>query len=255
MAWPFAKPTHPIATTAAPDPADDHRPKIGDVNVLEVALGLRGVGKSTGLATRCLELQRSWGAYVIGHSLGARLPARLPDGTELPIRYYGTLAKLEQGLSAHPGDWHVLASGRADDVIAFARRLSAAIRKRAWEATGTVQKWGPECRMDGIRAVPIIFLVDEGIAVKAARGKSHASHDDEWFQEWIFSLRHEHMAVLWGIQNSTARTWLLVEQASRIYAYRTRHQWALSAVQAAGATPEQVDRIRSLEVGRFELIE
>jgi hypothetical protein len=87
---------------------------------------------------------------VIGHSLGARLPERLPDefgGATLPISYHATIAKLDRALRRHPERWHILAPPlphewgaaagveepeTADDVLDYSVRLSAASRLRAY---------------------------------------------------------------------------------------------------------------------------
>ena len=92
---------------------EDQRPKIGEWNILEASIGQRGMGKSTYQCRRVWELTReAGGAYVIGHSLGARLPERLPKelgGHELPITYHHTIAELERGLRRKPDRWHILA--------------------------------------------------------------------------------------------------------------------------------------------------
>lgn len=231
-------------------------PEIGKVNALEIAIGLRGFGKSTLLAERCFQLSAEWGgAYVIGHSLGARMPDKLPDGTKLPIRYYATLRDLENGLQSHPGDWHILVGGSADPVIHYARALSEAIRAKAWFDEGNWSRWNITKRMDGIHAVPVIIIIDEMIALNAAGGKTQGTKETEWFREWVFSLRHEHTALLAGIQNAAARSWLMVEQATRIYAVKARHAWALELLRAAGATQDQLDNVRVADVGEIEVIE
>ena len=153
-------------------------PEIGKVNVLEVAVGLRGYGKSTTISQRAYELARAYhGAYVIGHSLGARMPDVLPDGTKLPIEYHATLASLERGLRRKPGSWHIKVGGSADEVIHYARLLSRAIRARAWSEAGHWSRWDTTRRMDGIRATPIILLIDELIALDAAGGKTQGNRE------------------------------------------------------------------------------
>lgn len=240
-----------------PPSFDRMRPVIGEVDALEVSLGLRGYGKSTILSARIRELRARVGGYVIGHSLGARIGRKLPaelGGHELPIRYHETLRKMEVGLREHPEDWHIKVGGSADDVIQYARALSLKVRERAWIDAGKVGRWSLAREMDGISAPPIILLIDEGIAVDAAAGNAQGKAEHAWFREWLFSLRHEHIALFWAIQNSSARSWVLVEQATCLYAFRIRHRWAIECVRAAGATEEDVRRLRYLERGERVVI-
>ena len=89
---------------AIPKRDSDDYPEVGSWNHLEACIGQRGTGKSTFQCYRALELSRiANGAYVIGHSLGARLPSKLPaelGGTTLPIVYHPTIDKLERALIA-----------------------------------------------------------------------------------------------------------------------------------------------------------
>ncbi len=235
-------------------------PEVGTWNHLEASIGQRGMGKSTWQCKRVLDLSReAGGAYVIGHSLGARLPLKLPKelgGEVLPITYHESIARLERGLRSKPDRWHILApplpgesslSGRrdtADDLLLFATRFSSALRKAAWNKLHPLKWWKPNVDMTGVRATPIIVIVDEGIAVEAA-GPSRKD-TNKWFLEFLFSLRHLHVALLWAIQDASARSWRVLEQANEIYAFSIRHAWALQNIQAAGATPEEIDRIRTL---------
>lgn len=248
-----------MAEQSITQPAPPSAPEIGKWNHLEASIGAREMGKSTWQCKRALDLSReAGGAYVIGHSLGARLPMRLPTelgGAELPITYYETIAKLEAGLRRHPDRWHILAPplpgeskaakrDTADDLLLFATRFSTALRKAAWQRTHPLRWWRPNVNYTGVHCTPIIVIVDEGIAVDAA-GPSRKDAN-KWFLEFLFSLRHLHLALLWAIQDATSRSWRVLEQASEIYAFRIRHAWALQSIQAAGATVDEIDRIRAL---------
>ncbi len=246
-------------------------PPIGSVNVLEATLGQRGKGKSTHQCARALELVREYkGAYVIGHSLGARLPAKLPaelGGETLPIEYHHNVRELDAALRRRPGNWHVIAPpmlgdrkrGRvevssADEMIQYTMRLSQSLRDRSYDRAKLSQQNGrpliePKIRnYDGLPCAPIIVLIDEGIAVASANtGKSvRDKKEAQWFQEWLFSLRHLHTALLYAVQNPSARSWYILSEATEIDVFYIRHQWALNAVQAAGATSDQIREIRSL---------
>lgn len=247
----------PNAATPVP-----RAPEIGTWDHLESSIGQRGQGKSTWQCARALALSRqAGGAYVIGHSLGARLPLALPKdlgGEKLPIVYYESLAKLERGLRRHPDKWHILApplpgesrsSDRrdtADDLLLFATRFSTALRKAAWQkVAGPLKLWKPNVNYTGVHCTPIIVIVDEGIAVEAA-GPSR-KETNKWFLEFLFSLRHLHIALLWAIQDASARSWRVLEQSNEIHVFRIRHAWALQSIQAAGATPEEIEHISHLE--------
>jgi hypothetical protein len=192
---------------------------------------------------------------VIGHSLGARLPPRLPaelGGDLLPIKYHDSISKLERGLRRSPDMWHVLAPplskkqrDTADDLLRFTVRFTDSLRKESWKRANPLKLWNPMVSYTDVPCTPTIVIVDEGIAVDAA-GTSR-KEDNKWFLEFLYSLRHNHMALLWAIQDATSRSWRVLEQATAIHVFRVRHAWALQAIQAAGASAEEVDQIRRLE--------
>jgi hypothetical protein len=252
--------------------------KVGEVNVLEATLGQRGKGKSTHQCHRAYELVREYGgAYVIGHSLGARLPAKLPaelGGHELPIEYHFHVRDLDKAMRARPNKWHIIAPpmlgdtkrGRvecstADDMIHYSMRLSQSLRDRAYDRAKLRRErpiLEPKIRnYDGLQCAPIIVIIDEGIAVSAANTSKGAKSriEQQWFQEWLFSLRHLHTALLYAVQNPTARSWYILSEATEIDVFYIRHQWALNAVQAAGATSEQIDEIRRLDPHEYVVID
>ena len=247
MAWG----AQPIGT---PDTAaKDIRPLIGEVNVLESSVGQRGAGKST------LQCQRAWdlsyelgGAYVIGHSLGSRLPRKLPDGTILPIVYHETIAKLERGIRRYPDKWHVLAppldikghKDTCDELLQFVARLAETLKKAAWKKQHPFGWHKSSVNYDDVRSTPIIVLIDEGIAVEAA-GPSRKDRNT-WFLEFLYSLRHMHVAMFYAIQDASARSWRVLEQSTEIHVFSIRHQWALQAIQAAGASDDEIARIKRL---------
>ena len=241
--------------------SEDDRPvrgvPIGDLDTLEAFIGLRGVGKSTYLCERVWDRVTATpgGCYVVGHSMGPRLPERLPGGGPiLPITYHENVAALDRGLRRHPERWHIVASDTipADEVIRYVRRLSLGIREAVWRRKHLIKRYSTTSRLTGERATPICVIVDEGIAVEAGEGGGKTgSNKDSWFKAWLFSLRHEHTALYYAIQNSNARSWLLVDQATAIHVFRTRHEWALSAIRAGcGATEVQLAQIR--ELPRYE---
>lgn len=258
-------------------PQTGQGPTVGSVNVLEAALGQRGKGKSSEQCHRARELVHEYGgAYVIGHSLGARLPRSLPPelgGGELPIEYHFHIDELDKGIRARPMNWHIIAPpplgdpkrgkvrvSSADDMIGYSMRLSQSLRDRAYDRAKLRRDrplLEPKIRnYDGLPCPPIIVIVDEGIAVKAANTSKGAKDKlgQDWFFEWLISLRHMHTVLLYSIQNPSARSWYLMSEATEIKAFYIRHQWALNAVQAAGATSDQIQEIRSLEPHEYVTI-
>lgn len=234
------------------------RPAIGEVNVLEASIGKRGMGKSTYQAYRTLVLSREFGgAYVIGHSLGARLPSKLPPalgGETLPIVYHPTIDKLARGVRSKPDKWHVLAPplvGRgsedpstADDLLRYAVTLAESIKKAAWQRAHPFKLWRSTVSYEGVRAPPVIIVIDEGIAIESA-GPSR-KEANRWFLQLLYSLRHYHTALLYAIQDPSARSWRVLEQATAIHIFRIKHQWALESLRAAGADSDQLERIKAL---------
>jgi hypothetical protein len=241
--------------------SDDNRPLIGTWNHLEASIGARGMGKSTYQCYRARQLQQeAHGAYVVGHSLGARLPTSLPaelGGGELPITYHETLAKLERGIRNRPDRWHILAppmagdgshhrgpTDSADDLLQFATSLAARLKRQAWQKAHPLKFWNPKVSYHDVRCTPVIIIVDEGIALDAA-ATGTKKESNKWFLQMLYSLRHNHTALLYAIQNSTARNWQILEQSTAIHVFAVRHEWALNALRAAGATPDELERIRT----------
>jgi hypothetical protein len=253
-------------------PQTGHGPLIGEVNILEATIGQRGMGKSTYQCARVHEFvqQHRGQVYVIGHSLGARLPRKLPaelGGHDLPIEYHQNVNDLERALYARPTRWHILApplelDGRAqastcDDLIAFSIRLSEGLRERAFQRAHPVKSIvrGKARDYTGLPCPAIAIIVDEGIAIESASsgkaGDKKSRKAKDWFLTWIYSLRHYHTALFYAIQNATARNWQLLSEATRVVVFRVRHQWALNAIQAAGGTRREMHAARRLPPHEF----
>lgn len=241
-------------------------PAVGQWNVLEASIGKRGMGKSTHQAARALQLQQESGGYVIGHSLGQRLPDRLPKelgGAKLDIRYHQTIAELEKGLQRRPRDWHILSPqlpeeggppnpDTADDLMRWSIRLSKALRDKAWWDENPYRLSKPKSvNYTGLHVPPIIVILDEGIAVDAASTGDSATGKNKWFLQYVYSIRHLHIALLYAIQEPTSRSWRVLESATAVHCFRIDHEWAVNAVRAAGANAEQADRIKRLPPYEF----
>lgn len=269
---PSAKELPPEATGADPIAAPPEveigrvgsMPEIGDVNVLEASIGKKEHGKSTWQVFRAWELQREYGgAYVIGHSLGRRLPRELPPEltgghkVTIPLVYHKSIEKLERGLRKDPSKWHILApplpeeggdpdSDTADDLLHFSARLAFAVRQAAWRKEHPLGRWGDGQDVEGLRATPVIVIMDEGIAVEAASTGGKSRGNDRWFLQYCYGLRHMHIVLLYAIQEPTSRSWRILESATTIYIFRLQHEWALGAIRACGADEEMLVQIRNL---------
>lgn len=240
---------------------------IGEVDDLEVLIGQRGTGKSTYMVHRARQLQRSYGgAYVLGHSLGRRLPSKIPaelGGGTVPLQYHLDLKEVQKGMRSHPDRWHILAPPlslempaayyrerfreTADDLIAYAVRLSTQLRMAAWrrENPWSLRRNIAKIDFTGVPCTPIILMIDEGVAVEGAT-QSKTKEEGREFKEWLFSLRHLHTALLWSIQDPTARGWHILGQATWLRIFHTKHEYALQAIRAAGAEEEDLDDIEDL---------
>ena len=258
-----------ISSATMTEQKKNYGPPIGSVNVLEATIGQRGMGKSTYQCFRVHELVRQYQghAYVIGHSLGARLPKELPaelGGHVLPIVYHNSVESVARGVSESPTKWHILAppidlTGRAgpqdsvDDLIAWSIQFSDALRERAYQREHPIKgalRSGVARDYTGIQCPAIILIVDEGIAMEAAGAKGTGTKTQakkDWFLRWIYSLRHYHTALFYAIQNATARNWQLLSEATRVVVFRVKHQWAINAVQAAGGTHAEMAAVRKLQ--------
>ena len=258
-------------STEAPSPPEhvDH-PQIGTVDVMEIYLGARGSGKSVAMCARARELCRELGgAYVIGHSIGQRLPSSLPAAVAgggapaLPITYHRSVGELERGLKSKPNRWHIIAPpladedahpdrprSSADDLIRYSVRLSKAIRDQAWKHEHPIRGLAgvpAKATYTGLKAPPVIVLIDEGVAVAGAAGGDRGKGEKtDWFREILISLRHLHIIVLYCAQGATMRSWHMLEQATAIHCYQTTHEIALNAIRQAGADADELEQIRRL---------
>lgn len=230
---------------------------IGELNDVELVLGLRGYGKSTYCAHRAMVLQSATGGYVVGHSLGARFPAKLPDGTNVPVDFYPTIEKLDKGLQSRPDRIAILVGGNGDEIIKYARRLSARIRRAAYYRDNgwynvLYRPWSNLRNMDGIVARPVIVIVDEGVAMSMNLGKTSTKNpESKEFREAIYGARHEHIAYLFQIQDPNAIGSALQTQATHYIVFRLEHEWPLNGVRAAGATRYDIEEIKTLDIGEY----
>jgi hypothetical protein len=223
--------------------------RIGSLDRLTAVIGRRGVGKSEYLIRDANEFRReARGGYIIGHSPGARLPSTLHDGTPGVGKrnWHDSIKSLERGLSRDPNGIHIVTTGDPEDVIDFGRGLSKALRRKAIERAGWVAgpNWENRPLPDPkIEAEPVLVLVDEGVALKEMFSKE----DLKRWKVLLTGLRHENLAITWGIQSPTAKNWVLIEQSNRLVAFNYQHEWGLNAVRAWGVPQEDLQTIRNLQ--------
>lgn len=216
--------------------------EIGSIDRITAVLGLRGVGKSTFAVADTLEFNREvGGAYMIGHSPGARLPMKLPDGRVSPITWHDDISSLEKGLRRNTDRMHILVTGEPEEVIDFGRRLSLSLRRTAVRQAGHKFKENRPIP-DGVKAPPIIILVDEGTAMR----EQMTREEKRQWKIFLTGARHEHIALTWLIQSPTAKNWILMEQSNRIVTFRYVHEWGLNAIRAAGVDKDDLTSIREL---------
>ena len=218
------------------------KPKIGEWNHFELCVGKRGFGKSYKMLQRMVELDKiAGGAYKLGHSMGQRFPTEAVP--TLQIRYHDSIQSLDRWMRREPDDFHVLTSEDADELVQYAAALGKAVKKHA---LGFFRRNKTPL---GIEATPIIVAVDEMVALTAARGSAQGSNSGQWFRRMLISLRHDHVALLAGIQDSNAISYINAGLATQVHCFRTTHEWALNSLRASGMPKEQIAQLSKLGVG------
>lgn len=255
----------PAPTTPPPAPPTAPTARVGEFNCLVINIGARESGKSVYACQRARELAaEAGGAYIVGHSLGHRVPSRLPDGTTLPVVYHRSVAELERGLRRRPDAWHIigppladedprpdLERSTADDLVHWTVRLSYALRSQAWLRAHPF-RWSVPARgadFTGLAVPPIILMLDEGAAVGGAAGGDRGKGEGtDWFREVLISLRHCHVGIILNIQSANMKSWRLLEQATEVNCFQVVHQYALNSLRDAGASEEQLEEVKRLDL-------
>ncbi len=225
-----------------------HRPEIGDWNHFELAIGKRGAGKTTRLLESALDLDAiSGGAYKIGHSMGQRFNPHVPSGRRVEIHYYESMARLEKGLGRKPNAFHILISDEAEPVLHYAKKLSAAIKRRS------LGFFARNKSPMGREAAPIIVIIDEMVALDAASGSAQGGKTSKWFRKMLISLRHDHIALLAGVQDSNAISYLNTGLATRLYCFNMSHEWAIQSLKAGGM--KDTVRLPDMAIGEHIVVD
>jgi len=221
-----------------------NKPLIGDWNHFEMMIGKRGQGKSTLMLERMLDLDmEANGAYKIAHSLGQRFPTKLPSKRVFQLRYHNTIQSLDSWLRRKPDDIHVVTSDDAQPVLEYAQQLGRAVKR---DALGYFAR---KKQPLGQPATPIIVGIDEMVALDAAMGSAQGKDASRWFRKLIISLRHEHIALIAGIQDSNAVSYVNAGLATKLWCFKTTHLYAIQSLRAGGMDPADLDRLPKLDVG------
>jgi hypothetical protein len=221
-----------------------HRPRIGEWNYLELAIGKRGAGKTTALLERMLDLdEQAGGSYMIGHSLGARLDPHLPSGRRLELHYYESITKLDSGLRRRPEALHVHISDDAQELLDYGFKLAAAVRKRA------LPMFSRNRSPIGREAPPVDILVDELVALDAATGSAQGGKGSRGFRKFLISLRHNHIGLLAGVQDANAVSYINAGLATKLHCFNMSHDWAIQSLKAAGL--KEAEGLPNYAIGEF----
>ncbi len=237
--------TPPVVSSSTPDEVNNspQKPPVGEWNVFELMVGKRGMGKSHKMMTRLQELDdEAHGAYKLGHSMGMRFPHRAAPG--LQIHYHRSIESLDKKLRALPDDFHVMVSDDADELVQYAQQLGKNVIRREMGLFG--RNKDPQ----GKRVTPVIVVVDEMVALSAAKGSAQGNKNGDWFRKFVISLRHNHVGMLSGIQDSNAISYINAGLSTKVHCFRITHEWALNSIRASGGlSKEQLERIPKLGVG------
>jgi len=215
--------------------------QIGSLDRITAVIGARGTGKSTWAIADAYRFSRTTGAYVIGHSPGARLPVELPSGKPLPLSWHDDIKSLQRGLRKHPDRLHIVVSGEPEAVVDFGRSLARGVKKKSIKSAGHRYRENRPIP-PGVSAPPTYILIDEGTTIREGWSREERR---EW-KEFLTGARHEHVALTWLVQAPTAKNWLLIEQSNHLRVFRYSHEWGLNAIRAAGVPQEDLAKIRAL---------
>lgn len=227
-----------------------HNPNIGvplgDWNHLIVIIGPRGYGKSQLAAILAHQLQRQGPAYVIAHDAGFRIPPATHNGVSLQVRRHrsreSVLAALNgrnpSGIHAWGGQYKTADGGRAtvqpEQVLELAVDIADASKLRAAAAHGIRTEDPSDPRLHGLRAVPVVVIVDEGVMMRSAS----RNRLDPKLADFIISLRHNHVAMIMTAQGGNMIHYDLIQQATEVYIGKVEHKRGLKALEDGGIAPE-----------------
>lgn len=212
---------------------------IGELDDVVSAFGAKKTGKSTWVLREARLFQRTTGGYVVGHSPNGQI------GSAPDVVFSRDTRELTARLHRDPGKIHIVTTGAPEEVLAYARSLARAIRKKAVKKAG--HRFDPDRPAPaGVLAAPVLVIYDEGIAMADVVSRE----DSMDFQKFLTSTRHEHMAFYFLNQAPSKRAWMISEQSRRVILFRYLHEWGANSIRAAGFPQDVVMSAR--ELPRFQ---
>ena len=203
----------------------------GSHDVLEIAVGRRGTGKSTWALRRAYAICSQ--SYMLVHDPSYSFPARLPgervDRVARHDRLDGAIAAIERtggGIHSVPCEDAGLVLEAAIDV-----------------AERSLAKHG------GFLGIPCTVVIDEA----ALWDEADARKAGGLLKRVIATSRHLHVGLILTIQHSKMMTGRLLALATRIAVFQTTDDSSIERLRECGFPAEWEARARALE--RYQYIE
>lgn len=193
-------------------------------------LGVPGTGKSVYAMRVAWHLASKTPAYVVAHDpTGSYTNAKnLTYAGRPPVFRYESTQALWSQLSRRGAGIHVLDVSDGNEVISAGVQLA--------EASGARAKNG--------RAIPVIVLLDEAVAVA---GASPYRLDDE-LRNLIARRRHigSGVGIIWTSQSPQFAHYALLGLSTQITMFRLTDQKAFDRLERVGVPKEMLIRVRAL---------
>lgn len=202
----------------------------GTVNEAHVILGAPGTGKSTLALTIAERLAVELGAYRIASDPARYLPLRYHDGQRTGVRWHETVAAARAAVARDPRGVHAVVGRDVTGVVAFAAELAAE----------SMARWGER------RAPPVVLLLDDAGVTKAARREF-----DDVLLGHLLARRHEHLALLWTVQDPYLVDRQIVSQCTDLWLGRMTDGIAMNRLRQAGVPEDELVAVPRLPNHRF----
>lgn len=235
---------------------------VGEWNHLIGYYGARGSGKSTAAADHVERLMHDGPAYAIAHDPGNRVPSSYLDGSPRPVRRHRTRESVLAALrSDNPGGVHTWGGNKlgqrgeplldkygdpmpvsVEDVIRLGVEVAEQSKLAAARDAGLDIRDATDSRLEGIRAIPVVVLVDEAVMSHGMQ----KNYMTPWMRSVLISLRHYHLGIVYCAQAGGAVHYDMMQLATELYIARTRNKHALRAFDKAGVSDEQLQEIQTV---------
>lgn len=189
----------------------------GEFNHSIVAVGSPGCGKSTWLVQRVINIARDTGCVVVGYDPGYRVPVSI-NGRTLPVARFDSVAAIHAALRVEARRVCLLAAGECGELVAYARRLSAA----------SLSLHG------GQRGVPVIVLLDESVLIEGA----DTYRLDPDMRALLTGRRHENIGLATTMQTAGIAHKTLLSLATEIACFRIADPVTIARLRACGIPQE-----------------